>query len=203
MNRTFLPATLILAGVFLAAGCSRGIPREKRQVVVIPDMEVQKKLKPQGASPLFEDGRAMRLPPAGTVARGSLKEDQAFYFGKRDTSFVERAPVPYTAALLERGRDRFNIYCSPCHDRTGGGHGTVARRGHLVPPPKLWDERVRNHPDGKIFDIITHGIRTMPAYGHQIRAADRWAIVSYVRALQRAQTATLDDVPADKLREIR
>jgi mono/diheme cytochrome c family protein len=174
-------------------------------VVIIPDMEVQKKFKAQGATPLFADGRMMRVPPYGSVAQGTLREDPRYYLGMidpEDSTFVTRAPVAVTEELLARGRDRFNIYCAPCHDRTGEGRGLVAARG-LVPPPAFWDPRVMAYKDGEIFNLISAGVRTMPGYAAQIPVADRWAIVTYVRALQRAHTATLDDVPPARRGDLR
>jgi len=190
----FFAALPALAGI---PGCARGLPRDKRPVVIIPDMEVQKKFKAQGTTPFFADGRMMRIPPFGTVARGTLEEDTQYYMGMIDpvdSTFVVRSPIPVTDELMERGRERFNIYCAPCHDRSGGGKGMVAQRG-LVPPPHYWDPRIVAYKDGEIFNIVTHGIRTMPGYQAQIPVHDRWAIVAYVRALQRAHNATLDDVP--------
>jgi mono/diheme cytochrome c family protein len=199
---TALSLALLLVA-FAAAGCSRGVPHEERQVVIIPDMEVQKKFWPQGYTPLFEDQRMMRRPVTGTVARGTMRADSALYAGREDGVFVARAPVSITRELMARGRERFNVFCAPCHDRTGGGQGMVAVRGNLVPAPKFWEDRIVAQPDGHIFDVITNGIRTMPAYGRQIPPRDRWAVVAYVRALQRAQTATVADVPSAMRGEIR
>jgi mono/diheme cytochrome c family protein len=168
-------------------------------MVLIPDMEFQPKYKAQGESRFFADGRTMRIPPAGTVARGTLREDIPFQFGRAgaaDTTWIVHNALPVTAELLQRGRERFNIYCSPCHDRTGSGQGMVVPFG-LVPPPSFHEARIRQAADGYLFNVITHGVRTMPAYAAQIPPADRWAIVSYLRALQRTRNATLADVPAE------
>jgi mono/diheme cytochrome c family protein len=194
-----------LLAVFLvlivAGGCARGQPRERRPLVVIPDMEFQAKFKAQNSTPLFADGRTMRTPPAGTVARGTLKEDSTYYAGRRDGEYVAN-PRPITRRLLERGQARFNVYCSPCHDRTGSGRGMVVQRGFL-PATDLHEQRVRDFEDGYIFSVITGGIRNMPSYGAQIPSADRWAIVAYVRALQRSRAATLDDVPPEARKELK
>jgi mono/diheme cytochrome c family protein len=190
-------ATVIVA----AAGCSRGQPRERRPLVIIPDMEFQPKYTAQGASPLFADGRAMRTPPAGTVARGTLKEDPGYFQGKVGGNYLVHNPRPLTEELLHRGQNRFNIYCSPCHDRTGSGKGMVVASG-LVPPPSFHEQRVLDFADGYLFEAITRGVRTMPSYAAQVPAADRWAIVAYLRALQRSQRATLADVPPDARKEL-
>ncbi|MFQ5651206.1 MAG: c-type cytochrome [bacterium] len=141
----------------------------------------------------------MRQPVAGTVARGELFADDVFYHGKTargDT--VRKIPVPVTMQLLERGQDRYNIFCWPCHGGVGEGNMVFLMRG-MIPPPSLHLDYMRNYTDGHIFLVITHGIRNMSAYGYQIPAHDRWAIVAYVRALQRSQHATIDDLP-EKIR---
>jgi mono/diheme cytochrome c family protein len=197
LTRILAVALLVLA----AGGCSRGQPRDRRPLVVIPDMEFQAKFKAQASTSLFADGRTMRTPPEGTVARGALKEDSTWYAGRLDGAYVAN-PRPVTRELLERGRARFDIYCAPCHDRTGSGRGLVVQRG-FVPAASFHDERARAFADGYIFDVVTNGVRNMPSYGAQIPPADRWAIVAYVRALQRSRTATLDDVPPDARKELK
>jgi mono/diheme cytochrome c family protein len=208
MLRGVIHAALIfglLAGVVWLGGCSRGQPRERRPTVIIPDLEFQKKWKAQGYSEFFADHRMMREPPAGTVARGTLKEDTEFFTGfvnVADSVYVTHNPRSITQELLQRGRARFDIYCAPCHDRTGTGRGMVVEFG-LVPPPSFHEQRVRDFTDGYVFDVITKGVRTMPSYGAQIPAKDRWAIVAYFRALQRSRNATLADVPADARGQLR
>jgi mono/diheme cytochrome c family protein len=161
-------------------------------------MATQPKYRAQGESQFFSDSAIMRPPVVGTVARGELHDDGAFFSGK-DTNgqFVPEAPVKTTMQLLQRGQERFNIYCSPCHGRVGDGQGIMPKYGY-VPPPTFHSPRIRELPDGYIFDVITNGIRNMPSYRHQIPVADRWAIISYFRALQRGQNATLEDVPEDR-----
>jgi mono/diheme cytochrome c family protein len=198
LSRTLAALVLVLA----AGGCARGTPREQRPVVVIPDMEFQAKFKAQASTPLFADGRTMRTPPAGTVARGTLKEDSTYYAGRADGEYVAVNPRPVTRELLERGRARYDIYCSPCHDRTGAGRGLVVQRG-FVPAANFHDQRARDFQDGYIFSVVTHGVRNMPSYGAQIPPGDRWAIVAYVRALQRSWNATLDDVPPQARKELK
>jgi len=200
--RVLLACTLVAASAL--AGCTRGLPRESRNVVLIPDMETQRKLKAQGTTDLFADHRTMRTPPAGTIARGALHEDRAFHAGffasEGETTFVHN-PRPLSEELLRRGRERYNVYCSPCHDRTGSGKGIVANYG-LVPPTDFHLDRSREFQDGYIFSVITAGVRNMPAYGRQIPPDDRWAIVAYVRALQRSRNATLSDVPPEARRTL-
>lgn len=188
---------ILLATATLFVGCYRGRPSQKPPVHLIPDMDSQPKYDTQEASGFFEDGSTMRLPVEGTVAVGHLDNDSPYYRGKNDNgSFVAKTPVPITLPLLKRGRERFNIYCSPCHSRVGDGNGIVVKRGYL-PPPTFHSDRLRDVEDGYIFNVITNGIRNMPSYSHQVPVSDRWAIVAYVRALQRSQNAKLADVPVE------
>jgi len=157
----------------------------------------QPKYKPLGESRFFTDRRASRPLPEGTVPRGWLRADQKLYEGKQGHDLVATLPVPLTAELLARGRERFNIFCSPCHDRTGGGHGMVVRRGYQ-PPPSLHIDRLRDAPVGHFFDVITNGFGAMYSYADRVAPEDRWAIVAYIRALQLSQNAKIDDVPPDQ-----
>ena len=167
------------------------------------DMHHQAKVKPFRESTFFADGASARALPDGTVARGFLREDAALSRGQgADGKFVEKIPVEITRALLLRGQERFNIYCTPCHDRTGSGRGIVALRSSWL-ASDLTEARVRQMPDGQIFDTITHGKRSMPAYRFQVSERDRWAIVAYVRALERAAAGTLADVPQELRSELR
>jgi mono/diheme cytochrome c family protein len=157
-------------------------------------MDDQPRYKPLEASRFFPDGQSSRPRVEGTVARGELHADTALYTGKTGARPVEKPPVPITVDLLARGRERFDIYCSPCHDRVGTGKGMIVRRGFRE-PPSLHIDRLRQAPAGYFFDVITNGFGVMPAYAHQVAVRDRWAIVAYIRALQRSQRATLADVP--------
>jgi hypothetical protein len=161
------------------------------------DMHDQPRYKPLARSSFFEDGRASRPLVAGTIARGHLHEDTRLYTGKEGDDPITKFPFPITQALLERGQQRFNIYCSPCHDRAGTGLGMVVRRG-LRRPPSYHIDRLRAAPVGYFFDVITNGFGAMPDYAAQIQPQDRWAIVAYIRVLQRSQNAKLADVPPDK-----
>lgn len=157
-------------------------------------MADQPRYKPLARSPFFGDERSARPLVPGTVARGHLDADEAFYTGKVNGAEVEALPTRLTREVLARGQERFNIYCAPCHDRVGTGQGTIVRRG-LRPPPSLHSDRLRQAPVGHFFDVITHGFGAMLDYAAEVRPRDRWAIVAYIRALQFSQHATLADVP--------
>ncbi len=159
------------------------------------DMQDQPKYIPLRQSSFFGDDRSARPLVAGTVARGHLDADALLYTGKVDGDDATTFPYPVDAAMVRRGQDRFNIYCSPCHGRTGAGDGMVVRRGFRAPPP-LYEDRLRNAPVGHFFDVMTNGFGAMPDYAEQITPADRWAIAAYIRALQLSEHATMDDVPA-------
>lgn len=184
--------------LMVAAGCSRQRPSDKPPVHLNTNMDDQPKYKPQASSEFFVDGQAMREPVEGTVARGWLREDAVYYTGRtEDGKLIEKNPVAITLPLLERGRERFNIYCSPCHGQTGAARdlkSIVVQKG-MLPPPSFHEQRLRDIEDGHIFDVITNGIRNMPPYKYQITVEDRWAIVAYFRALQRSQNASAEDVP--------
>ncbi|HZS06868.1 MAG TPA: cytochrome c [Blastocatellia bacterium] len=191
---------LIMAGSL--SGCFLLQPGvDKPPIQVFPDMDNQPKYKAQAESRFFGDKRANRRPPAGTVAQGKLKEDDAFFTGKQNGQEVAVMPVKIDEALVRRGQERFNINCAPCHSRLGDGIGMVLmRQGGTVTlrPADLRQERLRTATDGYIFNVITNGKNTMQPLGQNIPEADRWAIVSYVRALQRTRSATVNDVPAEK-----
>jgi len=159
-------------------------------------MQDQPKYIPLRPSDFFADGRSERQLVAGTVARGHLDDDAAFYTGKGpDGKFLDTFPFQVDKAVIERGQERFNIFCTPCHDRLGNGDGMIVRRGYRHPPSYHID-RLRQAPNGYIYDVITNGFGAMPDYATQIPARDRWAIVAYVRALQLSQNASINDVPA-------
>ncbi|HXZ39442.1 MAG TPA: cytochrome c [Terriglobales bacterium] len=168
--------------VLLFAGCRQ-------------DMHDQPRFKPLAKSDFYSDLRSARPPVEGTVARGQLHEDTYFYTGKVGTNPGDYMPFPVTEAVLARGRERFNIYCSPCHSRLGDGNGMIVQRGFRT-PPSYHTERLRKAPLGYFFDVMTNGFGAMPEYASQIPPRDRWAIVTYIRALQLSQNATTADVPA-------
>lgn len=195
--RLSIPFALLAALVCLS-GCFREMPSEKPPIHLNPDMDKQPKYKAQSESEFFADRSAMRQPVPGTVPADQIDEDPAFFTGiDQQGDTVAHSPLPVTMLSLERGRERFNIYCSPCHGRVGDGQGIMVSRGY-VPPPSFHDDRIRVLSDGHIFDVITNGIRNMPAYRHQIPPEDRWAIVNYLRALQRSQHATMEDIPVER-----
>ena len=161
------------------------------------DMHDQPRYKPLAASSFFPDGASARPLVADTVPRGHLDEDVELYTGKTaGGKLVDAFPVPVTAETLKRGQERFDIYCSPCHDRTGSGRGMAVRRGFKQPPSYHLD-RLRQAPPGHFFDVMTNGFGAMPDYRSQVGTMDRWAIAAYIRVLQRSQDATLADVPPD------
>lgn len=183
---------------------------DKPRIHIIQDMDNQPRFKAQQMNPIFADQRAMRPPVEGTVARGAARLDTAFYAGRAPAGgWVEEFPVEVTAELMRRGQDRYNIFCAPCHGASGNGNGMINVRaeqlqeGAWVPPSSFHTDTVRERPIGHLYNSIANGIRNMPAYGHQIAPADRWAIVAYVRALQRSQNAPIEDVPAEKRQDIK
>jgi mono/diheme cytochrome c family protein len=135
------------------------------------------------------------------VARGQLNEDEVLYTGKSGAAFATAVPVPVDAALVARGRQRYGIYCTPCHGLAGKGDGMVVRRGYRK-PMSFHEQRLRDQPVGYFFDVITNGFGAMPDYAAQVPVKDRWAIVSYIRALQLSQHATIADVPAARRPEL-
>jgi cbb3-type cytochrome c oxidase subunit III len=159
------------------------------------DMHDQPRFKPLAESDFYADLRSARTPVDGTVARGQLHEDAYFYTGKFGNNPGDYMPFPVTEDVLARGRERFNIYCSPCHSRLGDGNGMIVQRGFRA-PPSYHTERLRKAPLGYFFDVMTHGFGAMPEYATQIPPRDRWCIVAYIRALQLSQQATTSDVPS-------
>ena len=199
-----MPYRPLFALATLAAvltGC-RGMTSEAPPIHPNLNMDYVQRFEAQEANQLFADGAAMREPVAGTVARGQLRTaaNAPFYYG-RDASgaYVAEIPVEVTTDLVERGRDRYEIYCTPCHGQAGDGRGIVAvgngGLGYGFQVPSYHTESLRAREDGYLYDVIQNGVNTMPSYGHEILAADRWAIVAYVRALQRSQAADAADLP--------
>ncbi|UCG60355.1 MAG: cytochrome c [Candidatus Zixiibacteriota bacterium] len=206
LTRNRVVVTIFVAVVMLGvSGCVRERPSDNPPIHINPNMDNQPKYRPQSESKFFADGATMRVPPAGTVAEGDLRSNIEYCTGKNaNGEFVETIPdtVSVNLPLLRRGQERFNIYCSPCHGRVGDGKGIMVNRGY-VPPPTFHSDRIRELHDGQIFDVITHGVRNMPAYMYQVPVDDRWAIVAYLRALQRSQNAAKEDIPQtmqDKVR---
>ncbi len=160
-------------------------------------MSDQPRYEPLESSLFFEDGKASRDLVAGTVARGQLREDTLRYTGRVDGRLADTFPFPVTMAVLERGQERYEIFCAPCHGFAGYGDGMIVQRG-FSPPPSFHDERLRNVPVGYFFDVITNGFGAMYSYRDRIPPDDRWAIISYVRALQYSQNAPVSALPAEE-----
>jgi mono/diheme cytochrome c family protein len=169
-------------------------------IAVLPgcriDMHVQPRENPLARSDFYADQRSARPLVEGTVARGDLQADTYFYTGKVGNNPGDVMPFPVTKEVLERGRQRYDIYCAPCHSRLGDGNGIVPSRGFARKPPSYHIPRLQKAPVGYFFDVITNGFGIMPDYASQIPVRDRWDIVAYVRALQLSQNATMADVPA-------
>jgi len=164
------------------------------------DMFNQPKVRPLQASTFFADGRASRPLPEDTVARGELRADELLYSGRIGGVVADAFPFPVTAELLDRGQERFEIFCSPCHGRLGDGNGMIVQRG-FKPPPSFHSDRLRQAPAGHFFDVMTNGFGVMYDYRSRIPAEDRWAIAAYIRALQLSQHASADDLDAARAAE--
>src|SRR3979409_2658938 len=181
LSKRTLRLTCVAATFFMIAGCDN----------LHQDMGNQPKNKPLSPSDFFADGRSERAPVENTVARGSMDNDDLMV-GKDSNNF----PLPVNAALLARGEDRYKIFCTPCHGLQGDGNGMVAMRG-MKHPPSYHQDRLRQVPNGYIYDVITNGFGAMFGYSAQIPPGDRWAIVAYLRALQLSRNAKISDLPPD------
>jgi mono/diheme cytochrome c family protein len=160
------------------------------------DMHVQPRQNPLSRSDFFADQRSARPPVEGTVARGQLRADTYFYTGKIGDSPGDYLPFPATRQVLDRGRERYNIYCAPCHSRLGDGNGFIPSRGFSRRPPSFHIPRLQKAPLGYFYDVMANGFGIMSDYASQISPQDRWNITAYIRALQLSQSATIADVPA-------
>jgi mono/diheme cytochrome c family protein len=179
---------LLLATIMVGVACRR-------------DMMDQPKAKTFSESSFFKDGTNARPLPPHTVARGDLRQDQAFYTGLKDGIYVTQSPVKLSPGLLRRGRERYEVFCSECHGRLGDGRGMVVQRG-FSQPPSFHLERLRNAPLGHFFDVITNGYGAMASYATKVEPRDRWAIAAYMRALQLSQNATISDLPPDEQKKL-
>ena len=189
--------TVFLLSLLFLVSCLQERPSKPPPIHLNPNMDDQPKYQAMEESKFYTNKSAMRMPIEGTVARGQLNENTVYFNGKNPNgTFVRKLPMAVTSELLRHGQKRFDIFCAPCHGRTGYGQGIVVKKGFL-PATSFHLDRMRQVEDGHIFDVITNGIRNMPSYKYQVPVADRWAIVSYVRALQRSQNAKKDDVPED------
>jgi mono/diheme cytochrome c family protein len=195
VTRPRLAMVLLLGAAGL--GACRGQVSEDPPIRPIRHMFQQQRFDTQEANELFPDHRAMRPEVPGTVIAGRPRDDDFLHRGVVDGKPAEALPMPLTPQLLQRGRERYNIYCAACHDAAGTGQSVVAQRGLKPPPPSYHDDRLRRLPVGTFYQVITKGVRTMPPYAAQVPPEDRWAIAAYVRALQLSQDAPRDAVPAD------
>ena len=200
MKRYIYSALIIVVCVGLT-GC-RGVRSEKPPIHPNVNMDYQPRFDKQELPMELPDGvvpYSYVVTDPADASRSKIMQTgkpAGYYTGKRGNAYVKDAPISVTDAVLETGRERYNIYCSVCHDQTGSGNGIVVQRGYLR-PPHLADERLIKSPDGYIYDVITNGVRNMPAYGDKISEADRWAIVTYVRALQQLDGVPMSEVPAE------
>jgi len=174
---------VIVAGAVTLAGCRQ-------------DMHDAPRYNALRSTTFFANGSSARMLVANTVPRGFVHEDRHLYEGIVDGKPADTFPMPITAEVMRRGQERFNIFCAPCHGRTGEGNGMIVQRGFRK-PPSYHEDRLRNAPVGYFFDVMTHGFGAMQDYSAQVPVADRWAIAAYIRALQQSQRATMDDVPPD------
>ena len=186
--------TISVLAIFMFS--CRGSIKKKPPIHPNMNMDQQNRFEAQEKNEFFADNRAMRQPVAGTVARNNLKIDSAYYAGiNEDGSYISSNPHEITKSFVNRGRDQYEIYCEPCHGGVGNGRGIimVGKYGY-VPAPSYHTDRLRNSPDGQLYDAIYNGVRSMPSYATQIEVEDRWAIVSYIRALQESQYVTEDQM---------
>jgi mono/diheme cytochrome c family protein len=216
MRWVLLVIGIVTAG-FVSLMGPRGTISDRRPLMLLPDMDFQPRYQGQAPSPFFRDRRAMRTPPAGTVPFGGadyesdagspgqnpdlLQADSRYYRGKQGNSWVNQIPIKVDLALLQRGRERYDIYCAICHGATGSGKGLMPQYG-LVGVASITDELHALMPVGDFFNIITNGKGRMMPCAPQIKVRDRWAIVAYLRALMRSQNASLSDVPPERRGEL-
>lgn len=194
-GRTPVLEVFVLTLVVALTGCARGCTSSQPPIHLNPSMDDQPKVLAQTPSTFFYDGASMRAPVPGTVAIGELREDAAFFTGKSaDGKFIPTIPVSVNDALLERGRQRYAIYCQPCHDARGDGKGILFQRGN-IPTASFHQEKILKYPDGQIFDVITNGFGLMSGYRWPIPPADRWAIIAHVRDLERKRLASTAAAP--------
>lgn len=197
MRYAYYALAFIVVAVVSLAGF-RGCTSTRNPIELFDDMVRQPKYKAQGRSAFFADGRTDRPIPANTIARGDLQADDHRYRGKNaDGAFARGFPasLPVTHELMDRGQQRFTIYCAPCHGAVGDGQGITKAYG-MTATPTYHDDRLRQMPEGQIFNTITNGLNTMMPYADKLPADDRWAVIAYLRALQRAQNGREADVPA-------
>lgn len=201
----FVVAVLAVVGI---AG-KRGTLTRNTPIQLLADMKRQLKLRPQAPNAFFANGVSSQLPVAGTIPQAEPvvvggkeyfpHQDVPVFTGRMtgSTNFVENNPLPVTAQLMQRGQQRFTIYCSPCHGQQGDGNGITKKLGAMSVVANLHDKRIVEMTDGELFSVITHGKNLMGAYGPNVPAEDRWAIIAYLRAVQLSRLGTIDDVPQE------
>ncbi len=176
---------LVVGLVMLVVSCGRGNFSEKPPVHLNPNMDSQGKYKAQSESNFFVDGASMRTPVEGTVARGELREDDAYYLGKdANGEFLSKAPMDFTEDMVKRGKERYDIYCMACHGAKADGDGKILFYKYPIPPANFHDDRIKKLSDGHIYNAITEGWMNMPSLKAQVSVEDRWAIISYIRSIQ-------------------
>ena len=184
LGRSRAHAVVVAAACLALVGCRQ-------------DMHDAPSYDPLQGTAFFSNGAASRTLVVNTVARGQLRTDEHLYTGKVNGQAATEFPMPITDEVMARGQERFNVYCSPCHGRTGQGDGMIVQRGFRA-PPSYHEERLRNAPVGYFFDVMTNGFGAMQDYSAQVTVPDRWAIAAYIRVLQLSRSATVNDVPADR-----
>ena len=189
MRRNFFSVSGVKVAALVAATVALAACRQ--------DMHDTPRYEPLEASAFFTSGGSARPLVSNTVPRGFLREDELLYTGKVGGQLANVFPAPVTAEVMARGQERFNVFCSPCHGRTGEGNGMIVQRGFRK-PPSYHEPRLREAPAGYFFDVMTNGFGAMQDYSAQVPVADRWAIAAYIRALQLSHAATVSDVPADR-----
>jgi mono/diheme cytochrome c family protein len=207
--RYFLLIFAVIVALAVGIAGQRGHLSRKPPLYVFPDMRRQLKLRPQQPNSFFANGVSSQLPVPGTIARGTPiqtasglvypYEDSPVFTGRMTgtTNFIETNPLTVNAQLLQRGRERFTIYCAPCHGQAADGNGITKKLGVMLTVANLHDKRIVELPDGEIFQVITQGRNTMGAYGPNVPVADRWAVIAYLRALQLSWLGTTNDVPPE------
>ena len=196
--------SLLLAAVAGLTGCGPGAGKDTPPIWIFPDMKIQEKFKPQQHTTLFADGLASRRPVEGTVARERYFADEGYHFGHSGGQYVGKNPLEINETVLRHGQKKFNIYCTPCHDRTASGGGIVGKlAGAVFQPANLRKQEILDKNDGELFSVASDGRRTMMGYRNQISDYDRWAVIAYLRVLQRAGAGKIEDVPDHLRAEVR
>ncbi len=199
--RYFIAFFIFLVIATLSITGFRGSNSSKPPLEMFPDMDRQFKYKPQAENPNYSDGRADRPAVPGAVSLGSFEENEYFATGNVDGGFGNGFPVAIDSDMMKLGREKYTIFCTPCHGASGDGNGITKKYG-MVATPTYHNDRIRNMPEGEIFNIITNGKNNMGSYGAKLRTEERWAVIAYLRALQRAQNSRISDVPEENKGEL-